>query len=399
MATRLTSLAVLSVLFVAPITASAQDAEEMTTRVYRVADLIRRVPDYPYRSGIPTTETDGSKPTWLKSTDETTTSGGGGGFGGGGAGGGGGFFQIGGGGAPGSFGGMMTGGEQSHELSLNGLIGVISTSIAPDTWQISGGEGTITALGTSLVVRQLPTIHEQIADLLAALREQSDFHKMVTAELFLVSLLPDDELSILKHDSAKVREDASLRKAIMDELRKRATYTGQLTCFSGQEVHLASGYRKSVVTSAFPVVSAATVGYQPVISTLHIGTLVQMTPTLDSQDTSATIDLRCTATEWNAPGEPTNLFSQFGGGQAPGIGIEVEAPQGESSAEIQQVNIGTRELATTVRVPATPPGETPIPVMVGTLGEDPRTETDANQPHGLTYVILAVSQADVGGQP
>ncbi|MCA9076092.1 MAG: hypothetical protein KDA93_13775 [Planctomycetaceae bacterium] len=395
--TRPTRCFVTLALLLLPMTAIAQDGEEMTTRVYRVADLIRRVPDYPYQSGIPTTETANSKTMGITSDGKVTTGegggfgGGGGGFGGGGAGGG--FFQIGGGGR--FFGNQASNGAQSHELSLHGLMDVITTSIAPDSWRNSGtGDGTITALGTSLVVRQFPPIQEQIAELLAALREQSDAQKMVTIKLFVVSLLPTDQFSTLIHDAAKIRDDVGTREMVMSELQEQSSFTGQLTCFSGQEVHLASGHRRSVVTSAIPVVSAVAVGYQPVISNPHIGTLAQLTPTLDSTDNSATVDLRYTLTEWKNDGDTISIRSRSGAATDTKSGGE--APSSESSVEIQQLNIDTRQLATTIRVPATPAGETPIPVIVGTLGEPSRTDSNSSVAgtHESTYLIIAVSQAD-----
>ena len=397
--------AALVALVVLPVTTSAQESEEMTTRVYRVADLIRRVPDYPYQSGIPTTETSHAKQPGLPSAGNPTT--GGGGFGGGG--GGGGFFQIGSRGSGGGLGGAGTSAEPSHELSLNGLIDVISTSIAPDTWRNSGtGEGTITALGTSLVVRQFPAIQEQITELLAALREQSDFHKMLTVEIFLLPLSQEDELSQWKDNPDNLRTNEAERKEVMSRVRTQASYSGQLTCFSGQQVHLASGHRRSVVTSAIPVVSAFAVGYTPVISTPHIGTLVELTPTLSFEEQAATIDLRCTVTEWNDEGKPIKIQNQVMKGNPPtggniGGGVPSQAGTTESTGsmttvEIQQLNIGTQQLATTIRVPAAPTGELPVPVIVGTFGDPPRSGDDARFAPP-TYLVLAVSQADAASQP
>lgn len=390
--TRRIVTATLATLLVLPIAASAEEGEEMTTRVYRVADLIRRVPDYPYESGIPTTEPTTVNRPGLLSTGNPSS--GGGGFGGGGAGGGG-FFQLSGGGS--MFGGGAANGDQSHELSLKGLIDVITTSIAPDTWRNSGtGEGTITALGTSLVVRQFPAIQDQITELLAALREQSDFHKMLTVEVFLLPLSPDDELAVLRNDPDTLRNDQAERETVMARIRTQASYSGQLTCFSGQQVHLASGRRRSAVTSAVPVVSALAVGYQPVISTPHIGTLVEMTPTLSQAETSVTVDLRCTLTEWKDDAETMTISSTSLAGADRTTGSEGRG--GQTTVEIQQLNIGTRQLATSVRVPATPTGVPPIPVLVGTLGE-PTPSSDEARFTPSTYLVLAVSQNDGATRP
>ena len=68
------------------------------------------------------------------------------------------------------------------------LVGLITTTIAPDSWQEIGGNGTIREHGTtlSLVVRQTQRVHEEIADLLDQLRRLQDLQ--VTIELRFVTV-------------------------------------------------------------------------------------------------------------------------------------------------------------------------------------------------------------------
>jgi len=60
------------------------------------------------------------------------------------------------------------------QIPAEKLIEIITSMVAPDTWEETGGTGKITSLGDStsaLVISQTEQIHDQIADLLEKLRE------------------------------------------------------------------------------------------------------------------------------------------------------------------------------------------------------------------------------------
>jgi hypothetical protein len=356
----------------------AQEAGDMIVRVYPVANLVRSVPDYPYEAGLPTS---GLKQ-FAQSAAAITGGGlGGGGFGGGGAGlggglGGGGFFQI---------DDQATGGARDpspqQQLDLNALIAVITTSIAPDSWNFSGGQATIVALGTSLVVRQTPDVHKEIQTLLQALSQMSDRQTMVTIRAFLITMPPGTTF------------DKDVKAATnIEELHKAAEEVGEITCFSGQRVHLAKGQRRNVVTSLIPVVSALAVGYQPQIVCLHIGSLLEFTATVDPGGKSAMLDARCTVTDWNEAGDPIKITSEFGPGESSAVTASAKSSGGRSEGTIDRINIGTRQLATTVRVPVTAEGEPAAPVIVGTLGRPSPAADEKDEAAGVTYLVVAVSR-------
>jgi hypothetical protein len=68
------------------------------------------------------------------------------------------------------------------------LIQLLVSTIEPATWSEAGGPGTIDyfPLGMALVINQTPDVHEQVADLLAALRRLQDLQ--VATELRLVNI-------------------------------------------------------------------------------------------------------------------------------------------------------------------------------------------------------------------
>ncbi len=81
--------------------------------------------------------------------------------------------------------GGMGGGPQADFDSLEELI---TTTVAPETWEEVGGPGTISHLETnlSLVVRQTQEVHEEVAELLEQLRRMQDLQ--VTIEVRFITL-------------------------------------------------------------------------------------------------------------------------------------------------------------------------------------------------------------------
>ncbi len=69
------------------------------------------------------------------------------------------------------------------------LIGLVTSTIAPDSWAEVGGKGTIQyfPLGMGLVVNQTQDVQEQVADLLEALRRLQDLEVAIEIRLISVS--------------------------------------------------------------------------------------------------------------------------------------------------------------------------------------------------------------------
>jgi hypothetical protein len=64
-------------------------------------------------------------------------------------------------------------GPETRHDDLDELMEVISSTVEPKSWSDNGGEGTIECYYRSraIVIRQSPVVHEQVAELLAGLRE------------------------------------------------------------------------------------------------------------------------------------------------------------------------------------------------------------------------------------
>jgi type II secretory pathway component GspD/PulD (secretin)/tetratricopeptide (TPR) repeat protein len=94
------------------------------------------------------------------------------------------------------------------------LIGLITSTIKPQSWSSVGGPGTIQyyPLGGALVINQTPDIQEQVAELLSALRRLQDQEvaievRFITiAESFFERIGLDFNINIRTHNSPQVQE-------------------------------------------------------------------------------------------------------------------------------------------------------------------------------------------------
>ena len=68
--------------------------------------------------------------------------------------------------------------EEFSELDYDSLIGLITSVVAPITWDEVGGPGTIQAFeaNESLVISNSGDVHEQIQTLLQQLRTKATLH-------------------------------------------------------------------------------------------------------------------------------------------------------------------------------------------------------------------------------
>ena len=360
-------------------------AEETNVlRTYQVGDLILDIHDYPYSESLRRAPSSGRSP------------------GGGGMGGGGGLFSVpedtsatsfrgrdfAGAGAAlrlcqfGGGGQRETAVEQDSSgstITMNDLIRVITSTVAPETWVDNGGEANIRPLGTVLVILQTPGVHDLIRDLLLQIRAASSDRRTMTIDARWLLLTSDDLDSLVLPDQQGVPEVDPKRLA--EFTRRPGSIRGITSCFSGQLVYIVGGSRQNFVSGYIPVVGSldtpnrseqlaseqrqslirlvsdrsavfsnrdSQVGYQPVIEKPNLGALLEIRPTRspsNGQSPAAIVDLKSTIT---APGLPQPEL----GGNAQSAAI---APA------IDRIAVETLEFATTLRMPLEKP------ILVGGL--------------------------------
>jgi len=388
-----------------------QDVPKLVLKIYRVDDLVPVVPDYPYPGGaLPTTQGEnvpvhgnvsGGAVPGLMGGDGMGMGGmamggmaapGMGGMGGGGMGGlgapvGGGMMGAGGAGLGGD-GGMAGPGPQGESSFPPGrpqeLAYALSRIVAPETWEGAGGRGRCQAFGQRLLVLQTPEVHQQIADVLSGITSVRtlvvDAYWLVLSSPELADLAPEAQKG--KPQSARVTIDADKLERYVGSA---PSFRGRITCLGGQTVHIISGDRRSVVTGAIPVVGSG-IGYQPQMSTLNLGVLLQVTPSLLPGEAEALLDVRSTVTHWGGS-DPVRI----GGGAPPATETTAEGsvavPASEASIAVDRPNVATQQLATTVRAPL---GQA---VLVGGLTLQPKLQ-DAGDESPQIYLIVRVSRAE-----
>ena len=367
----------------------AQEAD-FVLRTYEVGDLVLTISDKAYGEAPENMGRGGSR-----GSGGGGFGGGGGAFGGGGGTGGGGVFSISGqsGQPPARFAqfgrvrGERLGMAGSSAVTMDGLIDAICSTVEPTSWVDQGGvDGTITAIGSALVVRHTAYAHQQIEGLLSALRAYSDRRRTLTIDARWL-LLTSDELDQLQRSTkTETQIDAA---ALKRATRKASTIRGVTNCMSGQLVYLVSGTRRNVVSSYIPVVGSVEtpswpgavatkrdplpvqfvsekgVGYQPIVTTSNLGALLEIRPTLLSNDESVVIDLKSTITV------PRQVPLQPG----PPLG----------PPHVDRMAIETQEFATTLRAPL---GK---PTLVGGMTFfPPKSDEASDEEVAQLYLILEV---------
>ena len=393
------------------------EEDELVLRVYPVGDLLVPISYYPYRAGLPSTQ----------SPDVTSPFGVGGmggmGLGGmGGMGGGMGMFSvasslppqssgtsglggggIGGRGVPaagaGGLGGARGGlrGPGSYPLygSMDDVIEAITSTIAPESWEDVGGPAICVPFGSNLLIRQTPAVHEQVAELLEMIRAQGGSPQTMTVEARWLLLDSGQLGQLLPSGNSGPGPNARITvdPAILEQMtRDLPSYRGRIACFSGQTVHVVTGGRRAVVIGAVPVVGSMP-AYQPIMAFVNVGVVLEATPTLLPGAEAAVLDLQSVVTGWREPEPPIQIGGSYPPSKrlSPGTNEIEEEPGGTASITVDRVNMPTQQLATTLRLPL---GE---PVLVGGLTLEPTESAGAEETAGegkQLYLVVQVNAVE-----
>jgi hypothetical protein len=307
--------------------------------------------------------------------------------------------------AMGGIGGMPADVGHSLRFTLDDLIEAITTAVEPSSWDEHGGQASIFPLGGMLLINQTAEVHTQIGDLLELLRSQGAALRSVTIEAHWLLVTNEELREIVPEGEGRVGasiNDASLLKLVESQKAFRA----QVTCFDGQTVHVMSGNLKSMVTSMIPVVGQLesseveqlaadrpsgmaqilsaiggrttadiqpvqivspqrSVGYQPVVTSVNMGSLLQVTPTLI--DDSIVLDLQSVVVGGSSEDKP----------------VEVKGLM-----SLDRIDVVTQQLMTTLRAPL---GR---PVLAGGMTLQPIPAGSAHQ----LYLVVKASLPDEKGE-
>lgn len=183
-----------------------------------------------------------------------------------------------------------------HDL----LIGLITSTIAPDTWDDVGGRGSINGLGQTLVISQTASVHEQVAALLQALRDNPGNRRTLTLHAYWL-WQTDEQVAELQRSSGKGLPRGVVPPDRFQQWRSAEApegvrhYLASITCYNGQTVHVQAGSQSLHVTGINPVVGSES-AYGPQVSLVQEGAVLQVTPTYCASDNQVTLDLHSRVT-------------------------------------------------------------------------------------------------------
>lgn len=287
-------------------------------------------------------------------------------------------------------------------FTTDDLIEAIVTTIEPDSWDDVGGEGSLLMIGGKLVIRQTNSVHEQVAELLDALRSEGSAMTSVVIEAHWLLLDRATRAELVQHGNLV---DSDRLKQIADD----AAAQGQITCLDGQTVHLLAGNVRSLITSVIPVVGqhqpteregsqdaptteminprvlaqfasgmeggmggvsdSRHVGYQPVSQVVNFGAVLQITPAVVPQPRSILIDLQSVVV----------LPPQV---STPGVSFE-------PVIKLDQLNLVAQQFMTTIRMPM----DQPVIVGGSTLQPFANGASTGDEAKRL-YLVIRASTAD-----
>jgi len=255
--------------------AEAAKIEPLVIRMYNVQDLMLGR-DFPYRSTVmpPTSlEPDMSGPAY-GSAEAAAAAGGRG--------------QL--------FGATEPTEDRSAASALtpNVLVDLIQRTVEPDSWVENGGQGKIDRVGALLVVTQTAENHKKIAELLEQFRTD---RPMIGIEARWMLLDDAQVAQIVPEDAAKRTVPIQVTAAALKEAKATVVYRAQVTCFDRQTTHMASGQAQALMSNMTPVVAEAAVGWDPTISTVLWGALLEITPALTPGGNSVILKLHSCITE------------------------------------------------------------------------------------------------------
>lgn len=278
----------------------------------------------------------------------------------------------------------VAGNLAGSRVSLDGLMDAIKTTIEPDSWDVTGGSGSMARIGNSLLISTTADIHRQIGELLQLFRKRWGTLRTVSVRAYWLWLTERQLDALVVH--AKDEQTESLRSApfglVVNEGWKELlnapapapgeshprNYFATVTGYNGQTVHTLSGTQRNVVTSFTPVVggggSESKVGYSPITSVIQEGAAFQVTPLTSTNAKQVVLDIHSRVSRV--------IESDADHPKADGERVTLEGAQNVAAALNPPV-LAIHRLSTTLRAPT---GQV---LLVGGLSSEFDAPTDGLQ--------------------
>ena len=255
---------------------------------------------------------------------------------------------------------------------VDAYIRLLMDTIDSATWRDNGGDtGQIREIDGRLIVTQTPDAQRRIAELLTQLQDW----RMVRVRAHWLVQEPEQKLfpDAAGASALRVVDSAALDKLPNEVIHGRA----EIVCFAGQTVHLQSGRQHAYVSDVDPVVGTQAVASDPKVQVFEDGALLQVTPTVQPDGSSALLDVRMTLSDW-AEVEPVKFD------RASAVATSQPAtPAMIEGAIVQRPRPVVQRLNTTLRVPLN------RAVIVGGMTVEPRTSGENSRQLILIVEVLS----------
>ena len=158
--------------------------------------------------------------------------------------------------------------------------------VAQDSWQLNGGDATITAVNETLLIQQNKENHGKVSDFLKQLQQHSIGAQTLTIELWWLPL--DLQQRQVLADQIKQAEVSTS----LDELcNSVGGYHGQLKTRNRVTGTHSSGFNTPVIAGQMPVVGNGASGLQPIVVQLLIGLTAEVTPRIQLESEGQGVQL------------------------------------------------------------------------------------------------------------
>jgi hypothetical protein len=270
-------------------------------------------------------------------------------------------------------------------IDYDSLIDTITTTVHQDTWEATGGCGTIKPYDMFFVINQSQSVHSEVDHLLADLRAKRQAMPIVVVDLLWLwldknqydRLIPAGKTAEAGQTGIVIEQkDLDLTAKTADGIR------GRISCVNGQLVHLSSGDRRSFVTGALPATKSGD-SSRPLVQYTNAGIVLEIRPTIAPGAKTATVQVQSTCSRWLKP-EPAAE-----GAAASGQGEGARRADGSTSPKLDQSVMPTQQMAATVRVPL---GK---PVLVGAMTFAPSKDSGAVQPPDIAKQLVLIATTNV----
>jgi hypothetical protein len=254
----------------------------------------------------------------------------------------------------------------SAKTTINSLINSITTTIEPDSWEDLSGPGSISRIGTSLIIRNESGVHEQIDALFALLRQKWGTLRTVSinawwlplTEQQLAKLLPGNgkgKTGVEGIEAYGVVDDANWNDFLAGQAPNEkpgdknagAGFRSVITCYNGQTVSTTSGSEEGIVNDMELILTRGNnnqpegrVAYRPLVTPIQEGSSLQVTPLVNTSGKFVMLDVhsRVSVREPVAPG------------RRPAARDDDQGPAAVVAA-LDRPRLVTQRLATTLRAP------------------------------------------------